>query len=61
MKTLEAKGFFYFEIMILSKLDLSDSFEYLGYGYTTIRNICYSYSAGKRMLKHPYLQMPGLK
>ena len=37
-KTLEAKGFFQFEI-IINVLALSDKFEYLCYGSTAIRNI----------------------
>ena len=41
MKTLEAKWFFQFEIIINAfDIALSDSFEYLCYGSTTIKNIC---------------------
>ena len=42
MKTLETKVF----CSIWNQLGLSDSFEYLYYGSTAIRNIFYIYSAG---------------
>ena len=53
MKTLEAKGFFQFEIIINVLVNSADSFEYLCYVITAIRNIFTLTLQGPTSSHHP--------